>query len=607
MSSAPEPGRVVGRYVLYDEIASGGMATIHLGRMLGQVGFARTVAIKRLHPHFAKDPEFVAMFIDEARLAAGIQHPNVVSTLDVVAVEGDLFLVMEYVEGDSLSHLVRQVKSQRERIPPAVVSAIVSNVLYGLHAAHVARDDRGAALNIVHRDISPQNVLVGVDGVARVVDFGVAKASRRIMETEAGRIKGKFRYMAPEQIRADQFDHRVDIFAAGIVLWEALTSRALFHAEEPMRVMSMVLDHPIALPSSIVPELSAAVDAVVMKALERAPEARYQSARELAIDLENALPPAVPRVVGEWVESLVGEVLRTRAARLIELGSESGAAAPTLSDSSIAVSIAADVQHAADSAAARARVPQASQADVLQSAPAHPVVDVPPAPTFLPTPFAQPAQVSSSPFTAEPPVTPSSPYQSPLQGPPSHTPAPGFAPVAPGMPGGPPVEPSSQISEVSTAAWDTEAQRSLLPAPQMRQVKVALASIAASLFLFLVVLLVFLRVRSGRDEAPDVQGLSPANAATPAVGPKATAPPTPPAATPAPAESAPAPPPVAEPSAEPEKPKKPEPVAEKEPVAPKPTKPSVNPVPKLPAAPANDCNPPWVIENGIKKFKRHCI
>ena len=318
LGNAQDTGRVVGRYVLYDEIASGGMATIHLGRMLGQVGFTRTVAIKRLHPHFAKDPEFVAMFIDEARLAAGISHPNVVSTLDVVALEGDLFLVMDYVEGDSLSHLVKRANARDQRVPPAVVSGIVSNVLYGLHAAHTATDDRGEPLSIVHRDVSPQNVLVGLDGVARVVDFGVAKASRRIMETEAGRIKGKFRYMAPEQVRADKFDHRVDVFAAGIVLWEALTGRALFAADEPMRTMTMVLDHPIPPPSSLAPDISSAVDAVVLKALARPVAERYATAREMAVELEDALGPAVPRVIGDWVDRLVGESIRLRAARLIE-------------------------------------------------------------------------------------------------------------------------------------------------------------------------------------------------------------------------------------------------------------------------------------------------
>src|SRR5262245_3092434 len=179
--------RVVGRYALYGEIASGGMATVHFERLLGPVGFSRTVAIKRLHPQFAKDPEFVSMFLDEARLAARIRHPNVVATLDVVATKGELFLVMEYVQGESLSRLARAVMARGENLPPRIVASIMCGVLHGLHAAHEARDQRGEPLGIVHRDVSPQNVLVGIDGTARVVDFGVAKASGRHQSTRKGK------------------------------------------------------------------------------------------------------------------------------------------------------------------------------------------------------------------------------------------------------------------------------------------------------------------------------------------------------------------------------------------------------------------------------------
>src|SRR5262245_394878 len=150
------------------------MATVHLGRLLGPVGFSRTVAIKRLHAQFATDPEFVSMFLDEARLAARIRHPNVVPTLDVVATEGELFVVMEYVHGESLSRLIKEEARNGRRIPPRIAASLISGTLQGLHAAHEARDERGNPLNIVHRDVSPQNILVGSDGIARVLDFGVA-------------------------------------------------------------------------------------------------------------------------------------------------------------------------------------------------------------------------------------------------------------------------------------------------------------------------------------------------------------------------------------------------------------------------------------------------
>ena len=161
MGNAAQQVRVVGRYALYNAIAAGGMATVHLGRLLGPVGFSRTVAIKRLHAQFASDPEFVSMFLDEARLAARIRHPNVVPTLDVVATGGELFLVMEYVPGESIARLARTLRENHEALPTRILSAIMAGVLHGLHAAHEAKDERGVPLGIVHRDMSPQNVLVG--------------------------------------------------------------------------------------------------------------------------------------------------------------------------------------------------------------------------------------------------------------------------------------------------------------------------------------------------------------------------------------------------------------------------------------------------------------
>src|SRR5262249_28645152 len=175
--------RIVGRYALYDEIASGGMATVHFGRLLGPVGFSRAVAIKRLHPHHAKDPQFTKMFIDEARLASRIQHPNVVPTIDVVSTADELLLVMEYVQGESLGRLLRASIAREEHVPLRIVLSIMSNVLHGLHAAHEARSESGEPLDIVHRDVSPQNVMVSSNGIAKVLDFGIARAKLRLEET----------------------------------------------------------------------------------------------------------------------------------------------------------------------------------------------------------------------------------------------------------------------------------------------------------------------------------------------------------------------------------------------------------------------------------------
>jgi eukaryotic-like serine/threonine-protein kinase len=225
-------GKPLGRYVLFDAIARGGMATVHFARLSGPVGFSRTVAIKRLHANFATDPEFVAMFLDEARLAARIRHPNVVPTLDVVASGGEVFIVLEYVSGEALVKLWRGHNARGEIIPVPISLAIMANALQGLHAAHEVRDEQGHPLGIVHRDVSPQNIIVGTDGVARVLDFGVAKAAGRLQETgDSGALKGKIAYMAPEQITGGAVSRQTDVYAASVVLWELLTGRRLVDGE----------------------------------------------------------------------------------------------------------------------------------------------------------------------------------------------------------------------------------------------------------------------------------------------------------------------------------------------------------------------------------------
>lgn len=312
-------GRRVGRYALFEPIASGGMATVHLARLLGPGGFSRTVAIKRLHTQYARNPEFVAMFLDEARLCGRVRHSNVVTVLDVVALDGELFLVMDYVQGEVLSKLLRAARAARSPPPPNVLTAILAGVLHGLDAAHEAKSERGEPLHIVHRDVSPQNIIVGADGTARVLDFGVAKAARRLQETHGTMLKGKLRYMAPEQVTGQGVDRRTDVFAAAVVTWEALAGRRLFDAHEPALVLQNVLHAPITPLSAIRSDLPAAVDDVVLRGLSRNPDERYATAREMAIALEEAMAPATATQVGGWVESLLGAALHARAARLREI------------------------------------------------------------------------------------------------------------------------------------------------------------------------------------------------------------------------------------------------------------------------------------------------
>jgi len=295
------------------------MATVHFGRLQGAAGFARSVAIKRLHPQYAKDPDFVAMFLDEARLAARISHPNVVPTLDVVAQGDELFLVMEYVRGAPLSRLVRALKQRDDRMPPRIAAAIVSGVLHGLHAAHEAKSETGERLDIVHRDVSPQNILVGTDGIARVLDFGVAKAAGRMQATREGQLKGKIAYMAPEQISTGIVSRKTDIYAASVVLWEVLTGRRLFTADNEAKVMAVVLDGNVEPPSSVLPSLPVGFDRVVLRGLGKDPATRFATAREMAAEVESIVGVAPPTEIGEWVEQVAADELRERAHRIEEI------------------------------------------------------------------------------------------------------------------------------------------------------------------------------------------------------------------------------------------------------------------------------------------------
>jgi serine/threonine-protein kinase len=312
----------LGRYSLHAELAAGGMAAVYLARQTGAVGFGKTVAIKRLHPHLAKDPYFAKMFLDEARLVSRVQHPNVVPILDVVSTDTELFLVLEYVRGETLSGLMRAARKKNQKIPVPIAAAIVVGMLQGLHAAHEAKDELGKALNIVHRDVSPQNLMVGADGVSRVLDFGVAKAASRLQTTREGQLKGKIPYMAPEQLNGE-VSARTDVYASSIVLWEALTMARLFRGETEAQVLHLVMTKDAPAPSTLNPEIPPALDAVVLKGLSRDAANRYATAREMAAAIEAAVPIATPMKVAEWLEDLIGQTLAARDAVRAEI--ESGA------------------------------------------------------------------------------------------------------------------------------------------------------------------------------------------------------------------------------------------------------------------------------------------
>jgi len=322
MNDPTTPPLRLGNYEPLLELASGGMATVYIARQLGAAGFERIVVVKRVHRHLLGNREFYDMFRDEARVASIIKHPNVVPVIDVVEVqqpERELFLVMDYVESSSLATLRKAAHEEKQRIPVPILARILYDVLMGLHAAHVAIDMQGRPLGVVHRDVSPQNVIIGVDGSTRLIDFGVAKASHRLTETKSGSVKGKYSYMAPEQARGLDVDRRTDIFAAGIMLHECLTDRRLFRGENELDTVRRIMEQEIVVPSSVQPAIPAALDAVTMKALARPMEQRYQTAIEMAEAIEHAVSLASPREVAAYVEKTCGKRLAERRDALREM------------------------------------------------------------------------------------------------------------------------------------------------------------------------------------------------------------------------------------------------------------------------------------------------
>jgi serine/threonine-protein kinase len=298
-----------GRYEIIRVIASGGMAQVCLGRALGAGGFERLVAIKAMHAHLAAEAEFVDMFLDEARLAARIRHPNVVATLDVQQDDQGLFLVMEYVEGPALQAVLRQQRRARRTLPIDLALRIFVDALAGLHAAHELTGAEGEPLHLVHRDISPHNILVGVDGVTRLTDFGVAQAESRLSTTRGGQVKGKFPYMAQEQIQRAPVDRRTDIYAAGAVLWEMLAGERLVRGDNDGQLLAQILKAEWRSVQALNPGVPAEIEAVCQRALQREPDDRHPTAAAFAEALEAAakaagMAIAAPRDVAIYVKEL---------------------------------------------------------------------------------------------------------------------------------------------------------------------------------------------------------------------------------------------------------------------------------------------------------------
>lgn len=276
-----EPIRL-GRYEIIGELAKGGMGTVYLCRYTAGADFRRLCALKLVHEHLTSDETIIDMLLDEARIASRIHHANVVPIIDLGSQGSRHYVVMDYVEGCSLAQLCRRHRNKR---PPRLLLPLIVDMLQGLHAAHTLVDDDEKPLHLVHRDVSPQNVLVGVDGVARVIDFGIAKAVARRTNTDDGRVKGKIAYMSPEQILEEPLDARSDIFAAGVLLWTSLTGKRLFQGNNEGATIRNLMGMPVPRPSAVGLRPHKSFDAICLRALMRDPDKRYQSAEEMAAAL----------------------------------------------------------------------------------------------------------------------------------------------------------------------------------------------------------------------------------------------------------------------------------------------------------------------------------
>jgi eukaryotic-like serine/threonine-protein kinase len=331
--SVPPP--TFGRYRVIAELGQGGMAEVYLAMVDGPLGsgFSKLAVVKRLRENLVDDTDFIAMLVDEARISARLNHPNVVQTLEVGVENEEYFLAMEFLDGQPLHRIQRRAVRSGQRLDRDVSLLVLADTLSGLHHAHALADYDGTPLNIVHRDVTPQNVFVTYDGTVKVVDFGIAKAAGRVQETKAGIVKGKVRYMSPEQALGAEVDRRSDVFAAGIMLWEAVTGERFWRGHEDMSIVQHLLKGAYdPSPRSLVPSVSDELDAICRKALAFSKDDRYQTADAFRADVESYLGAAMVsarRQLGPTVAALFGPE-RAQVKDVIERAGRANAAEPSM-------------------------------------------------------------------------------------------------------------------------------------------------------------------------------------------------------------------------------------------------------------------------------------
>lgn len=304
-----------GRYQLVKRLGGGGMGEVFVARQAGLGGFEKLCVVKLLLPSLAEDAEFVAMFLDEAKLAARLSHPNVGQVFDVGQVDGTLYMAMEYIRGEDLAGLQKRMLDLKFSLPPAYAARIVADAAAGLQHAHQLADAQGKSLGLIHRDVSPPNIIVTFEGEVKIIDFGLARAAGRATQTKGGMLKGKFAYMSPEQVAASALDHRADIFALGIVLHELLTGTRLFRKDGDMQTLAAVAQCDVPAPSSLNPQVPGELDQVVLKALSKNRDDRYRDAQSMRFALEEwlrtAREPSSSVHVAKFMEQLYRDRLET--------------------------------------------------------------------------------------------------------------------------------------------------------------------------------------------------------------------------------------------------------------------------------------------------------
>ena len=304
-----------GKYILLRRLALGGMAEIFKAKVAGAEGFERELVIKRILPHFSDDQAFVSMFIDEARITARLQHPNIVQIHDFDFVDDSYYIAMEYIEGRDLKDVLEETFKQKDLLSVPQCVWIAMEVAKGLHYAHT-KEDKGQPLNIVHRDVTPSNVMISYRGDVKLMDFGIAKAAQRSTKTQAGAVKGKVAYMSPEQARGKAIDGRTDVFALGVMFWEMLTGRRLFMADSDFETLSRVLKMPAPPPSTLDPRCPTDLDAIVGKCLAKDPEQRFASAKALGRELTRWFYSHVTDLEKEKLKPLMYRVFKKDIERL---------------------------------------------------------------------------------------------------------------------------------------------------------------------------------------------------------------------------------------------------------------------------------------------------